>query len=224
MTDVVHGGGDQMRVRLLAVVAVVIALGLTACGKSSTSSSTSTTGKGSISGAAGCMPGSGVTRTATTAKYVMVLNVGAAETMYTKDEVVANHPTSGEVMIGGQMDMGGAGSTPRSSGSAPSTTMMMGHSSPTSMAGSSGAATAHVEVHICDRATGKTATNVMPVITVVDDSMHSKPSNVPVAVMQGVGAPAYDTHYGNNVAMPTGHNYTVVVTLKGDTATFNFMR
>lgn len=47
------------------------------------------------------------------------------------------------------------------------------------------------------------------------------PMNVPVTVMEGIGAGTADLHYGNNVAMPGGQRFTVTVTLKGQKAVFN---
>ena len=44
--------------------------------------------------------------------------------------------------------------------------------------------------------------------------------NVPVAVMEGIGAGGADLHYGNDVPMPGGHRFTVTVTLKGQKAVF----
>ncbi len=213
--------------RLLATLAVVSTLGVAACG-----SSTKTTAS-PASPSSQCSPGAGLTRTATTSKYVMVLDVAPAETMYTQSQVASQHLTSGEVMIGGQMtDMGGATTMPMSSGS---TSTMMNTTTP-SMSGPGASsmpasampagetASAHMEVHICDRSTGQALQNAQPAITVVDHSGGGMTDQVPVAVMQGVGQGASDTHYGNNVNMPIGNGYTVTVKLNADTATFNFTR
>ena len=44
--------------------------------------------------------------------------------------------------------------------------------------------------------------------------------NIPVAVMDGIGAGTADLHYGNNVPMPGGHRFTLTVTLKRHKAVF----
>jgi len=83
------------------------------------------------------MPGPGLTKTALTASYTMVLDVNPTEAMYTPAQVAAQHPTTGEVMLRGQMnDMTGTGT----SGSSP-TTMM---ASATTMAGTHPRATTPV--------------------------------------------------------------------------------
>lgn len=186
----------------LATLAVLATLGVAACGGTSTKTAASPSSQ--------CSSGAGLTRTATTSKYVMVLDVAPAETMYTQRQVASEHPTSGEVMIAGQMtDMGGATTMPMPSGS--TSTMMK-------------TASAHLEVHICDRSTGQALQNAHPAISVVDHSGGGMTDQVPVAVMQGVGQGASDTHYGNNVNMPIGNGYTVTVKLNADTAIFNFTR
>jgi hypothetical protein len=48
--------------------------------------------------------------------------------------------------------------------------------------------------------------------------------NVPVAVMEEIGAGTADLHYGNNVPMPGGHRFTVTATLKGQKAVFSSRR
>jgi hypothetical protein len=79
----------------------------------------------------------------------------------------------------------------------------------------------HLEVQICSRPTSAVITNANPTITVMDMSAHGMAMKVPVAVMQGVGKGTADLHYGNNVAMPAGHRFTVTVTVKGERAVFH---
>ena len=67
-----------------------------------------------------CAPGTGLTKTVTTASYTMVLDANASEAMYTQAQVAAQHPKTGEVMLRGQMNtMGGSGAS-----NASPTTMM----------------------------------------------------------------------------------------------------
>ena len=145
---------------------------------------------------AGAAAAATITRTATTARYTVRLDVGHSETMYTAAEAKAKHPTSGEVMVGGgSMSMGG------------------------SMAGMA----RHLEVHIRSRATGKPVTSVMPVITLTDTTPMAMTSDkLDVMAMEGVGDGLADLHYGNNVSLTANHVYKVLVTIKGDTATFTF--
>ena len=137
-----------------------------------------------------------ITRTATTTTYKLTLNVGPVETMYTQADVKAKHPTSGEVMVGSSM---GGGM-------------------------SKGAANRHLEVHVTARATGKVVTNVMPTIVLTDaNSMGmGMPEKVNAMAMEGIGEGVADLHYGDNVKLTLGHVYKVVVTVKGEKATFSF--
>lgn len=109
-------------------------------------------------------------------------------------EVKAKHLKTGEVMLGGSMAgmRFAAGTIPR-----------------------------HVEVHICNRATGKVVTRAMPSITLVAQS-GGRPEQVPVMVMQGIESGVSDLHYGNNVPMRRGVTYVVVVRTGGERAAFRF--
>ncbi len=150
--------------------------------------------------------------TATSPKYKMVLDVNPTEAMYTAAQVAAQHPTSGEMMLRGQMtNMSGAGG---------SASTMMGSTS--EMNGSGGANARHLEVHICSVSTGHVVQDAQPTITLVDHSSAGMVDKVSVAVMEGIGSGVKDLHYGNNVTMSAGHAYTVTVHLNGDTTTFNF--
>lgn len=135
---------------------------------------------------------SGSVATATTASYGFVVDVGPQETMYSEDDVSAHHPTSGEVMLGGEMtDVHGAD-------------------------------VGHLEVHICSRNSGAVIQSANPTITLTDTTAGTAAESVPVAEMQGVSSGINDIHYGNNVLVPRGHAFTLVVALNGETATMHF--
>jgi len=138
-----------------------------------------------------------IIRTATTATYRLTLHVGPVEAMYTQAEVKAKHPASGEVMVGS-----------------------------TSMGGMSmGAANRHLEVHVAARATGKVVTNASPTIMLTDTTPMGgmgKTEKVNAMAMEGIGEGVADLHYGDNVKLAAGHMYEVVVTVKGEKATFSF--
>jgi hypothetical protein len=139
-----------------------------------------------------------ITRRATTATYALTLTVGPKEAMYTAAQVKARHPTDGEMMVGDSMSMGG---------------MSMGD------------ANRHLELHVATRATGKVVTNARPSITLTDASGMSgmaMSEKVNAMAMQGIGQGIADLHYGDNVKLTVGHVYKVVVTVKGEKATFSF--
>jgi hypothetical protein len=79
----------------------------------------------------------------------------------------------------------------------------------------------HLEVHICDRLSGKVVASAMPAITAVPVS-GGAPEHVPVMVMQGVTAGSGDLHYGNNVPLRPGAAYRITVKLGADRATFTY--
>jgi hypothetical protein len=81
--------------------------------------------------------------------------------------------------------------------------------------------TRHLEVHICDRASGKVVTTAMPAITVTPSS-GGAPEHVPVAVMEGITAGTADLHYGNNVPLRPGTSYRIAVRLGPDRAAFKY--
>jgi hypothetical protein len=135
-----------------------------------------------------------------TAGYRMVLAVGDREAMYTQDEVSAKAPMTGEMMVAGtMMDPGTTGS----SGGG----MMSGNTSNTR----------HVEVAICDLATGSTVTGAD--VTMMVAANGAAAAAMPVAEMRGLDEPATQTHYGNNVPMTPGTS-TVAFTVNGQTGTF----
>jgi hypothetical protein len=139
-----------------------------------------------------------------TAGYRMVLAVGDREAMYTQDEVNAKAPMTGELMVAGRMmDPGTTGS----SGGG----MMSANTSNTR----------HVEVAICDLATGSTVTGAD--VTMMVATNGATPTAMPVAEMRGLDEPATQTHYGNNVPMTTGTS-TVAFTVNGQTGTFTIVQ
>ncbi|MHB8378592.1 MAG: iron transporter [Acidimicrobiales bacterium] len=135
-------------------------------------------------------------RVATTHSYIEVAVLGPRETMYTPAQAAKKHPTSGEVMVSGQMGNGSS--------------MTMGMS----------ASMAHLEVHICSKKSGAAVTNVMPTMTLKSSQMKAKADVIPVAVMRGLSGAIADTHYGNNVVVVPGGRYHLLVTTMGETARF----
>lgn len=124
---------------------------------------------------------------------MITLNVGPVETMWSQQQVNAQHPTNGEVMLGGVMSM------------------------------ASGADARHLEAHVCSRSTDTVVTNVNPTITLQDTTAPgATPQRLPISVMQGVTSGPSDLHYGNNVIVSPGHSYTATVTVNGETATIPF--
>lgn len=171
---------------MFAFLSSLALLGLAACGQSTPSRSASRAGA--------CTPGPGITQTAETSSYKMVLDIGPQEAMYTPAQVQSQHPRDGEVMLRGQMaNMGNMGSS---------------------------ASTRHLEVHICNGSTGKVATSLQPAITVVDNSAANMTAHVPSAVMQGTTSGEADLHYGNNVIMPPSRHFTVTVVVGDQHAVF----
>ncbi len=139
-----------------------------------------------------------VKRVATTATYTLTLSVGPVEKMYTADEVQMKHPMDGEMMVGHVMTMEGM---------------------------SMGTPNRHLEVHVASRATGKVVANVRPTIMLTDTSTMggtAMSEKVNAMAMQGIGEGIADRHYGDNVKLTAGHVYKVVVTVKGEKATFSF--
>jgi len=138
-----------------------------------------------------------ITRQATTPSYQLTLSVGPKEEMYTVAEVKAKHPTDGEVMLGSMGGMSG---------------MSMGEGN------------RHLEVAIVSRATHKRL-GVKPSITLTDTNGMSgmaMSDKVDAIAMYGVEEGMADLHYGDNVKLAAGHAYKVVVTVKGEKASFTF--
>jgi len=194
---------------------------LAACGSTSTSS----TGTPASSQ---CQPGSGVTAVAATAKYRMVIDAGPVEQMYTPAQVAAQHLTKGEEMLRGHMvmpstgmeapgQMGMAGATNAQASPMSSTPMMtsstMGSSTTMSATPVPASSYRHLEVHICDKSTGTAVQGVYPSIRLTDHSSANMTTEIPMAVMEGIGSGTADLHYGNNAIMPPGHSFTITVTV-----------
>ena len=138
---------------------------------------------------------------ATTPSYHMALVIGPVEQMQHEATATTGHAMQGEVMLKGQMttlpgmSMGSGGG---------------GMSPPVE--------DRHLEVHICSK-TGRVVQDAQPQISVTDNSAGST-SQVPVAVMEGAGQGVDDLHYGNNVVMQPGHDFTVLVVVGSERATF----
>lgn len=169
----------------LAVAAITGAITVAACGGTSSSSPPTSSPGGS------CQGSSGVAAT-TTASYVVVLDVGPPEVMYSQDQVNQQHPTTGEVMLGGAMtDVSGPG-------------------------------VQHLEAHICNRSSGSVVTGASPTITVRDTTAGTPSQDMPVAEMQGVTSGTSDYHYGNNAVLRSGHTFAITVKLNGETANLSY--
>ncbi len=170
-----------MRIRNLLSVSALAALAAAAIG----------------AGGAGATPGPCATgQVVKTPSYVFALAIGPLETMYTRAQVKAEHPTSGEEMLSGSMTTGMAAMTMPSD-------------------------ERHLEVHICTTG-GAVYTKGHPTISIVDTSAKVlSMMMVPVATMEGIGEGSADFHYGNNVALTAGHHLTVGVQLNGQKAVFH---
>jgi len=135
-----------------------------------------------------------------TKDYVMVAGIGPNEPMYTSKQVTVKHPTSGELMISGMMH--GMGS--------------MDMTAETTMS--------HVEVHICSKATGRALTGARPLLTLIQEGTSPMMTEIMVAEMTGLDGNLSDTHYGNNVSMVRGSDYSLRVTLNGQKTTLALRR
>lgn len=141
----------------------------------------------------------------------MSVVVGHVEAMYSQAEVKSKHPSSGEVMLRGQMDMqpGGPGG---------GTMSMSGDMNGMNMNGASNSGNIrHLEVHICT-ASGSVVTDANPSMR-LRDRTDGAVATVPVAVMQGVTSGSSDLHYGNNISVTLGDSYVVDVAVNGTSAT-----
>ncbi len=132
----------------------------------------------------------------TTKNYVMVAGRGPSEPMYSREQITALKPTSGELMVSGMMN--GMGS----------------------MSMTTGTSMSHVEVHICSKATGRAVTGAMPVMTLTREGPSPSTTTIMVAEMTGLDGSTADIHYGNNASMVNGRSYVLRVMLDGQTGTF----
>lgn len=114
------------------VVLLGAAMAFGACSSSSPKSSASSKTVTSCGGVTG--------PSVTTTKYVMSLDIGPEEMMYTQQQAASTHPTDGEVMISGSMAMTDAGGGAR-----------------------------HLEVHIC-QPNGTVVQGANPTITIQDSA------------------------------------------------------
>jgi len=78
----------------------------------------------------------------------------------------------------------------------------------------------HVEVHICDSASGAPAQHLTPTVTIKDNTDGTDATPLPVSEVFGKGDDPANVHYGNNVAFPAGHQAEVAVTIDGQSGTF----
>ena len=196
-----------MKSRTTSLIAAgAAAVLLAACSSNGTTSSSSSSPPVRLTASSDCgayQMANPQTKATQTKDFVMVAGVGANESMYTKTEVAARMPESGEVMVGGQMT---------STGSASNGSMSMGNGS----AMNSGSAMRHVEVHICSKATGKAVTGPVPTIDMQDMTKSGSMMNsMTVAEMQGLDMNPADTHYGNNVSLVPGHRYLLKTSING---------
>jgi hypothetical protein len=159
----------------------------------------------------------------TTGNYLVALEVGPVEAMYSQAEAASKHPTSGEVMLGGKMSnqggmqgMQGMQMSGMPSASAMSSAKPSGMGMPGGSSGMGGAASGgsmrELKVHLCDRSTHDVL-YTSPTITVTDTTAGTPPQHLSVATMQSVTAGEADLHYGNDIAMPAGHHFTVAITI-----------
>lgn len=127
-----------------------------------------------------------------TAHYLLDLKIGPAEQMFSTDDPAAHRPTTGEVMVDGDMSMAGM-------------SMAVGDER-------------HLEVHVYTLDKGDVVTDAKVAITVTGPSSKTT-EEVPVVKMYGVVEGPSDTHYGNNVSLPPG-TYSIAVTVNGESAEF----
>jgi hypothetical protein len=203
-----------MRQLTIVATAGMALAALAGCGQS-TSSTSGTAAKTSDCGSG--MAGSSLVKTA---HYELMAAAGPLETTYTRAQVASQHPSSGEMMVSGDMvgdpgmSMGGdAGSGMGSPG--PTSTGMA------APGGASSGSYRHVEVHICDRTSGRVVQNVTPTMFLVDRSAAGMRQQLPAAAMQGVRSGVADLHYGNNAQMIMSHDYALEVTMMGERATLD---
>ena len=140
---------------------------------------------------------------AETAHYKLELDIGDSTTMYSKADAQRLKPTSGEIMVSGEM-----------TGNMPA---MQGMASSGSMASAS--SEQHLELHVLSKATGKVVQGAKVTIVAYGPTA-TTPIVVPIAVMYGVVQGEADWHYGNNIQLAPGP-YVVQVTANGEAAQFD---
>ncbi len=76
----------------------------------------------------------------------------------------------------------------------------------------------HFEVHVYDKATGKTLSNVTTKISFTDITDGKTPIEVEPTLMQDLVVGEKDIHYGNNVEIIPTHDFRVDIVINGETA------
>ncbi len=173
----------------LAILTLLLSIAATGC---SSDNGDSTTAQPSAAGSSTpatttCATPEAGENAQDTASYRMVASASDPEKMLTQAQVDSDGLTEGELVTGG--DMGSAGEAE---------------------------ATGHVEVAICDLATGETVSGAD--VTMDLDSA-GKTRAMTVMEMRGLDEPVTASHYGNNTVVPAG-DYTLRVTLNGESAEF----
>jgi hypothetical protein len=121
----------------------------------------------------------------------MALRLGPRQEMYMPSEVQERKIKTGQVMLGGSMEM---------------------------VEPVKGSKVFDLAVYVCTRS-GAIVTQLKPAIEV--RAAGTKPHRLAVATMAAVGKGLSDYHYGNDVVLRPGGKVTVVVTVKGQRATFH---
>jgi hypothetical protein len=82
-----------------------------------------------------------------------------------------------------------------------------------------GPLTRHTEIHIYAKATGAAVSDATVTMTLRD---HVTGQTIPIEAtkMQDLALGPIDVHYGNNVTIATGHEFTLTATINSDTASF----
>ena len=78
----------------------------------------------------------------------------------------------------------------------------------------------HVEAHIYSKTTGEVVTDVDPVIEVINRTT-GKVIPIDATLMQDVVIGAIDRHFGTNAVVPPKHDFTVVVSIGDEEASFD---
>ncbi len=76
----------------------------------------------------------------------------------------------------------------------------------------------HFEVHVYDKASGKTLSDVKTKISFTDITDGASPVVVEPTLMQDLIVGPKDLHYGNNVEIVPTHDFRVDVTINGESA------
>ena len=130
--------------------------------------------------------------------YRVELHLLPPEEFYTATEVAAKHVAEGMLIVGGLPPVA-VGATP--------------------------APNHHLIVHVFDNASGMAVTDAKVQMSIrpvgADGHPTGRSTDVPVVMMQAIGAGAASTHYGNNLVIPAGaYVVTVIVNHTSTTARF----